>query len=215
MSRNCIRNAALPPPLALSQTLALTLSRPLPLPLSLSLPPSLFLFPFTVANVLRATLTNLIDDFHCQSSSMSLSLSSLAKGVIVVVAQYPRLPLPPSPLLYSLPTASRINCNCNESFNWPSAQQLLCRSSAMLPLPHGPPKTNKDSYINLQLADARFPIRNSRLAFRLPDKCNKSPSAQTHWLGAASAPAPAQVQLEASGLCGLLQSCVNLVACED
>lgn len=70
-------------------------------PLSLVPPPSAAASATAVANVLRVTLTNLIDDFHCQSSSsmsMSLSLllllSSLAKGVIVVVAQSPLAPSP-------------------------------------------------------------------------------------------------------------------------
>lgn len=63
------------------------------IPLSLSASAS----AAAVANVLRVTLTNLIDDFHCQSSSsmsLSLLLSSLAKGVIVVVAQSPLAPSP-------------------------------------------------------------------------------------------------------------------------
>lgn len=52
------------------------------------------------ADVLRATLTNLIDDFHCQSSSSSLS--SLVKGVIVVVAQLLLPPLLPPKCIHYL-----------------------------------------------------------------------------------------------------------------
>lgn len=86
-------------------------------PLSLVPPPSAAASATAVANVLRVTLTNLIDDFHCQSSSsMSLSLllllSSLAKGVIVVVAQTPLAPsaalLPPVAVFITLSESHKL-----------------------------------------------------------------------------------------------------------